>query len=150
MSQQLPVPLRNEPRERSLAIPGRQSSASSTLAQLAVSLAPQVLRTVEQVILKRNQQPARRQSTGGSQGHSVHLSEIEIDTSIPFVRRVTVRNATSWSTLPAPQTHPIEVSGRSRGRLIGISGAVVVLAAVMARKVIPTGRIIDIQGRQRD
>jgi hypothetical protein len=150
MSQQLPVPLRNQPREQSLAIPGQQSSTSSTLARLAISLAPQVLRTVEQVLLKRSQQPAPRQSTSGMHGHSVRLSEVEIDTSIPFIRRVTVRNATSWSTLPVPQPLPIEDSGRSRGRLIGISGAVIVLAAVMARKVIPTGRIIDIQGRQRD
>ena len=150
MSQQLPVPLRSQPRERSLAIPGQQSSTSTTLTRIAVALAPQALRAVEQVILKRNQQPAPRQSTSGLHGHSVHLSEVEIDTSIPFVRRVTVRNASSWSTLPVAQPLPVEDTGRSRGRLIGISGAVVLVAAVMARKMIPTGRIIDIQGRQRD
>jgi hypothetical protein len=150
MSQQLPVPLRNQPRERSLAIPGQQSSTSSTLARLAISLAPHVLRSAEQVILKRNQQPAPRQTASSMHGQSVRLSEVEIDTSIPFIRRVTVRSASSWSTLPTAPPLPIEDGGRSRGRLIGISGAVIVLAAVMARKVIPTGRIIDIQGRQRD
>lgn len=151
MSQQLPVPIRNQQPDRSIAVAGQQGSASSTLARMAIALAPDILRATERIVLKRDQPaPAPRQHQQAVHGQAFQVSEVEIDTSIPFVRRVTVRNAASWSTFAEPDPVPVVESKRSRGKLIGLSGAVALVAAVMVRKAIPGGKIIDVTGRQRD
>jgi hypothetical protein len=150
MSRQLPVPVRNESGGRSLVVPGQQPSTSSSLARMAISLAPDVLRAAERLIFKQSRQPVSRgEFSQGMHGHSVHLSEVEFDTSIPFVRKVTVRNASSWSTFPIA-IQPEPAPRRSRGRLIGVSSAIALVAALMLRRAIPGGRIIDVPGRQRD
>lgn len=148
MSQQLPVPVGNPSR---LALPAQSSTLSSSLARMAIALAPDILRATEQVLTDRNQ-PAvpARQPVQLFQSQAVQLSEVEINTSLPFVRRVTVRNATSWTTTPVFEPTPVVETRRSRGRWIGISGALALLAAVAVSKAIPaTGRIIDVPGRQR-
>lgn len=150
MSRQLPVPARNEGNERALAVRRQQGLASSPLARLAISLAPDLLRAAEQIIIKRAEQPSRQQTVHGMQGQSVQLSEVEIDTSIPFVRRVTLRSATSWSTFPTVEPETIHSGRLRKGSLIGMSGAAAVVAAVMVRRLMPGGRIIDVDGRQRE
>ena len=150
MSRQLPVPVSSQSRSNSLAPAGQSGSASSALARLAIAMAPEILKVAEHVVLKRDQpaRPAQRQSNG-MQGQSFQVSEVEIDTTNPFVRRVTVRNASSWATFPAEQVAvPVEAK-RSRGKLLGLSGAAALVAAVMVRKAIPTGRIIDVQGKEK-
>ena len=153
MSRQLPVPIQNKQESRSLAVPGQQTSTSSPLVRLAVALAPDILRAAEQVVLKRVAEPARKESAPVLHGQSMHLSEVEIDTSLPFVRRVTIRNASAWSTFPATP-EPVTPEGpsfmRKTGRFLGVSGAAALVTAVMVRRFMPGGRIIDVQGRQRD
>ncbi len=152
MSQQLPVPVRNQSRNTALAVPSTSGSVSSSIARLAISLAPDILRATEKVLLDRSRQevPPRQQEVQQRfHTHAVQLSEVEISTSLPFVRQVTVRNATSWTSLPVIEPEPVEPAKRSRGRLLGISGAVALVAAVMVRKAIPSGKVIDVPGRQR-
>lgn len=152
MSQQLPVPVRNQSRTTALAVPTESRSVSSSIARLAISLAPDILRATEKMLLDRTRQESSQRQQAAQQhfhSHSVQLSEVEINTSLPFVRRVTVRNATSWTSVPMIEPEPIEPAKRSRGRLLGISGAVALVAAVMVRKAIPTGKVIDVPGRQR-
>lgn len=151
MSRQLPVPIRNQQEPRAITTPGQGGSTSSALARMAIALAPDILRAAEQVMLKRSQ-PASitRQAPQAMHGQSFKISEVEIDTSIPFVRRVTVRNASSWSTFPAEEPVPVSEPRRSRGMMLGLSGAAALVAAVMVRRAMPSGRIIDVTGRQRD
>lgn len=152
MSQQLPVPVRNQSRNTALAVPSASGSVSSSIARLAISLAPDILRATEKVLLDRSRQEAAPHQQAAEQRfhtHAVQLSEVEINTSLPFVRQVTVRNATSWTSLPVIEPEPVEPAKRSRGRMIGISGAVALVAAVMVRKAIPSGKVIDVPGRQR-
>ena len=148
MSRQLPVPVRDQTQDRALS--AQQSSASSSLARLAISLAPDILRATERIVLKRDQPAARSQQRQGMHGHSIQMSEVDIDTTIPFVRRITVRNASSWSTFPLHQPEPIVESKHSNLKLLGLSSAAALIAAVMVRRAIPGGRVIDVQGRQRD
>lgn len=150
MSRQLPVPVSNQTRSDALASSGHTGSASSALVKLAIAMAPEILKVAEQVVLKRDQpsRPAQRQSQA-THGQSFQISEVEIDTSIPFVRRVTVRNASSWSTFPTEPEDFTSEARRSRGKLLGLSGAAALVAAVMVRKAIPTGRIIDVQGKEK-
>lgn len=152
MSRQLPVPFRNEPNGRSLAIPDGQSAASSPLVRLAIALTPDVLRAAERVVTRRGERPYPQQhSNQALPSRSIQLSEVEIDLATPFVRRVTIRNATAWSTFPV---EPIaNRSGlRRAGRMIGMSGALALVAGVMVRRMMPDGRekIIDISDARRD
>jgi hypothetical protein len=152
MSQQLPVPVRDQSRERALAVPAESRPVAASIARLAIALAPDVLRATERALLNRSrQEPAPRQEVSTQMHtHSVQLSEVQISTSLPFVRQVTVRNATSWTSFPAVEPEPeIEPAKRSRGRLLGISGAVALVAAVMVRRAMPSGKVIDVPGRQR-
>lgn len=150
MSRQLPVPARNEGNERALTVQRQQGIASSPLARLAISMAPDLLRAAEQIIVKRAERPSQQHPAHGMQGQSVQLSEVEIDTSIPFVRRVTLRSATSWTTFPAIEPEPAPTGRLRKGSLIGVSGAAAFVAAVMVRRLMPAGRIIDVTGRQRE
>ena len=149
MSRQLPVPFRNEPNGRSLAIPDGRSAANSPLVRLAVALTPDVLRAAERVVLRRgDRQYPLQHSNQVPPSRSIQLSEVEIDLTTPFVRRITVRNATAWSTFPV---EPVaNRSGlRRAGRVIGMSGALALVAGVMVRRMMPDAqdKIIDISSR---
>lgn len=152
MSRQLPVPFRNEPNGRSLAIPYGQGAASSPLVRLAVALTPDVLRAAERVVTRRAERQYPQQHAGQMPAsRSVQLSEVEIDLATPFVRRVTIRNATAWSTFPV-EVPPGRSGLRRVGRAIGMSGALALVAGVMVRRMMPDGRdkIIDISDARRD
>lgn len=150
MSRQLPVPFRNEPNGRSLTIPGGQSAANSPLVRLAVALTPDVLRAAERAVMRRGErQYPQQHSNQALPSRSIQLSEVEIDLTTPFVRRITVRNATAWSTFPV---EPVaNRSGlRRAGRVIGMSGALALVAGVMVRRMMPDAqdKIIDISSRR--
>jgi len=89
---------------------------------------------------------------------ALHLSEVEIDISMPFVRRITMRNMTAWQNGPAAQLpQPAEPSsGSSLGRKLGLIGVSSVLAlglGVLARRVGPfsgdDAAIIDVAGKPK-
>ncbi|CAN5564353.1 hypothetical protein BH24CHL1_BH24CHL1_16980 [soil metagenome] len=152
MSRQLPVPFRNEPDGRSLAIPDGQSVASSPLVRLAIALTPDVLRAAERVVLRHaGRQSAQQSATQTLPSRSIQLSEVEFDLATPFVRRITVRSATAWSTLPV-EAPPSRSGLRKVGRAIGMSGALALVAGVMVRRMMPDAqdKIIDISSGWRD
>lgn len=150
MSRQLPVPFRNEPNSRSLALPDGRSAASSPLVRLAIALTPDVLRAAERVVLRRGEpQYPQQRSKQVLPSRSIQLSEVEIDLATPFVRRITVRSATAWSTFPVGPV--ANRSGlRRAGRVLGMSGALALVAGVMVRRMMPGAqdKIIDISSRR--
>lgn len=145
MSRQLPAPFRNEQNNRSLVVPGGKDVAGSALVRLAVALTPDALRAAERLVARRAARQYPQQTVQSMPSRSVQLSEVEIDLEMPFVRRVIVRNATAWSTFPV-EVPPARSGLRRAGRLIGMSGALALVAGVMLRRMMPSGRgrIIDI------
>jgi hypothetical protein len=62
---------------------------------------------------------------------AIQYSEIEYNSRVPFVRKVTVRTATSWTTsAPALLPEAEEASGTllRRAGMLGVGGAVAVAA----------------------
>lgn len=152
MARQLPALPNSEPDSRALATPSqRQGIAHSPIARLAVALAPDVLRAAERVVLRRAERRSVPTSIPDQPAQSIQVSEVEINFDMPFVRRVVVRNASAWSTVPA-EPAPSRSSLRRAGRVIGMSGALALVAGVAVRRLGPAGRgrIIDIQSRRRD
>jgi hypothetical protein len=104
---------------------------SSPMGQAAIDLVPEVVRW-----LGRRPQDASRPvpylPRSGANG--VTVSEVEMDLRVPFVRRVVIRSASSWSI--APEILLAERKQR-RGRL-GVSllsiAALAVAGVVAARK----------------
>ena len=152
MSRQLPVPLRDEPNGRALAIPEQQRPESSPLVRLAVAVAPDVLRAAERLVTRRavDQQP--RQPAKSMPARGFQISEVEIDFDMPFVRRVVVRNANAWSSFPDEPVVQERSSLRRAGQVIGMSGALALVAGIVVRRMLPgeRGRVIDVEGRRRD
>jgi hypothetical protein len=104
--------------------PSRSSQTVNPLLRLALNLAPDIIRAVER---SRQQQDAiaptpivdRRRYTSG-----VRLSEVEVDTRVPFVRKVTVRRATAWSADLPEVAQPAPPQRRMRwAGLLGIGSA---------------------------
>lgn len=153
MSRQLPVPFRNEQHNRSLAVPGGKDSGNSPLVRLAIALTPDALRAAERLVTRRatRQYPQQEHTGRMTPSRSIQLSEVEIDLDMPFVRRIIVRNATAWSTFPAAAP-PARSGLRRAGRVIGMSGALALVAGVMLRRMLPDGRdkIIDIDTVRRN
>jgi hypothetical protein len=125
MSRQLPVPLRpgrTEPRvERPevIVLDSRSAGSRGTSAfgQLLLSLTPDLIRAVERGLAQRNESrsvaPAVQKDTRAHRG-GVQLSEVEYDTSVPFLRKVTVRKASAW-TSDLPFFEPVVESSSRRG-----------------------------------
>ena len=128
MSRQLPVPLRPGRTESRVERPevivldtrSGGSRGSSTLGRLLVSLTPDIVRAVERSLIQRSDmrsaaplvRPDARAYRGG-----IQISEVEYDTRLPFLRKVTVRKASAWtSDLPFVEPAP-EVSTRRGGKL---------------------------------
>lgn len=120
--------------------------AGASLAKLALRLAPDVLHAVERSLAERERraQPGLTMLPGGDRRRftsGVRLSEVEIDTAVPFVRRVVVRSATAWaSDLPF-----VEPAAPRRGRLrrAGAIGAGSMLAVGIAALGMLAGRATD-------
>ena len=145
MSRQLPVPLRpgrTEPRvERPEVIVVDPRSAgsrtSSAFGRLLLSLTPDLIRVVERSLAQRSDPrsvaPAVREDARAYRG-GVHLSEVEYDTRLPFLRKVTVRKASAWtSDLPFTEQSSVDTGRRSgKLRIAGILsvGGAFALAAV--------------------
>ena len=128
MSRQLPVPLRpgrSEPRvERPevIVLDSRSAGSRGTSAfgRLLLSLTPDLIRAVERSLAQRNESraatPVVRQDTRAYRG-GVQLSEVEYDTRLPFLRKVTVRKASAW-TSDLPFVDPVvEAPSRRGGKL---------------------------------
>lgn len=125
MSRQLPVPLRTgrtEPRvERPevIVLDARAggSRGTSAFGRLLLSLTPDLIRAVEHSLAQRNESrssaPAIRQDARAYRG-GVQLSEVEYDTSLPFLRKVTVRKASAWTT-DLPFVEPVSETPSRRG-----------------------------------
>lgn len=155
MARQLPVPTNN--RHSQLPVPSSQ--ATSALARAAIALAPDMLRLAERVAsqrlqAKREPEPVQQQAIR-QEAH--HLSEVEINFDVPFVRRIVMRSATSWISTP-PEPVVVVEEPRSTGRLrtvglLGASGAAAVAVGLLARKLDVLangkGRVIDVPSRPR-
>jgi hypothetical protein len=151
MSRQLPVPLRpgrSEPRaERPevIVLESRSNAArgSSAFGKLLLSLTPDLIRVVEQSLAQRSEREKRSasqitplvQQDMRTYRGGIQLSEVEYDTSLPFLRKVTVRKASAW-TSDSPFVAPVaEPAPRGRGgslRWAGLAsvGGAVALAAL--------------------
>lgn len=133
----------------------------STLARLAIAAAPEILRVAEHLANQRSQQrkteavhpPARAVE-------SIQLSEVVIDLTVPFVRKITMRNASAWSVAPHAVPSLVTVvrpdkrgTRMKRVGLVGISGAAALAAGLIAhyadQRIGGRGRIIDVTGRRR-
>lgn len=128
MSRQLPVPVRpgrSEPRAdrpEVIVVDSHSTGSRGTAAfgRLLVSLTPDLIRVVERSLAQRNEArpaaPVARVDTRAYRG-GVQLSEVEYDTWLPFLRKVTVRKASAWtSDLPFVESM-IEAPARRGGKL---------------------------------
>ena len=154
MARQLPALVSDS---RSL---NRIGAPTSTVSRMLATVAPDVIRAAERIATQRLQ--AREQSRPQAQmpdhTEAIHLSELEIDVSMPFVRRITMRNMTAWQNGPAPQTPQPELAepsshlGRKIG-FLGVSSALVLGLGLLARRVGPFSgagaSIIDVAGKPK-
>jgi len=153
MARQLPALV---PGQRSLS---RVGDSHSTVGRVVAAVAPDVIRAAERIATQRLQRRERGHSSVAMLEHTeaIHLSEVEIDVSMPFVRRITMRNMTAWQNGPAQQLPAQESrSGIGLGRKVGLIGASSVLAlclGVLARRVGPFSgqddNIIDVSGKAK-
>lgn len=111
-----------------LAPMSEPAGRAKPLLQLAVQMAPDVLRALERSRPRASQvasiAPAPRNLI-----HGMSMSEVELDIRFPLVRRVVVRRATTWAAdlpvvAPAPKRD-------SRLRRVGILGAGAFVAATI-------------------
>ncbi|CAN5778542.1 hypothetical protein BH23CHL2_BH23CHL2_05070 [soil metagenome] len=154
MARQLPAVISGQ---RSLShIEGSPSTVSRALA----SIAPDIIRAAGRIANQRLQSRGHAHSRPDMSDHTkaVHLSEIEIDVAMPFVRRITMRNLTAWQNAPMHQIEnpKPEKSGIGLGRKVGLLGASSVLAlclGVLARRIGPFSNpresIIDVVGKPK-
>ena len=127
---------------------------------MLAAVAPDVIRAAERIATQRLQARDWAPAVSAMPNHTeaVHLSEVEVDISVPFVRRITMRKMTAWQNGPAEQVViPAPKRSRSRiGRKIGLIGASSLLAlgvGILARRVgplsSPVDTIIDVAGRPK-
>lgn len=102
----------------------QESRGSNSFARLLVSLTPDLIRVVERSLAERNQArpmtPTVRPDTRAYRG-GVELSEIEYDMRLPFLRKVTVRKASAW-TSDLPFIEPLSETSTSRGGKLRTAG----------------------------
>jgi hypothetical protein len=154
MSRQLPVLI---PDRRPAA---RAVETPSTVARVIAAVAPDVIRLAERAATQRLAQRQRLHEPAArmpDHTEAIHVSEVEIDVAMPFVRRITMRNMTAWQNGPAPVevVLPERRSGSKLGKagLLGASGVIALVAGLMVRRVGPFAAnrksIIDVSGRTR-
>ena len=124
-------------------------SSQRSLSRAAERIATQRLQARDQT---------RTQAQMPDHTEAIHLSEVEIDVSVPFVRRITMRNMTAWQNGPLqPIEQPAERAQSSRlGRKLGLLGVSSMLAlglGLLARRVGPLSghgaSIIDVAGKPK-
>lgn len=127
VSNRLPAPLRTRAVARPEVVvlePQRSPQAVNPLIRLALSLAPDIIRAVERNRERREGVVTPLATDRRRFASGVQFSEVEVDTRVPFVRKVTVRKATAWSTdlpdIPRPAPRPRRLR---RASLLGISSA---------------------------
>ncbi|MDI3342056.1 MAG: hypothetical protein QJR03_16160 [Sphaerobacter sp.] len=110
----------------------------SPLGQAAADVAPDLLRLAGRAVAsERQRQAAPDHPPAGATG--VNVSEVEIDVSAPFVRRVVVRSASAWSVppellQPAPRRRRTGRLGLGAASLAGLA----MLGLVVSRR-LPLG-----------
>lgn len=130
------------------------------MSRVLASVAPDVIRAAERIATQRLQARNQAQAQPQLPDHTeaLHLSEVEIDISVPFVRRITMRNVTAWQNGPAPQIEQPEsrASGTGIGRklgYLGVSSALALGLGLLARRVGPLSghdaSIIDVTGKPK-
>ena len=132
MSKQVPVPLgagrRDRPEVIVLDAPRSSPDTANPLLRLALGLTPDVLRLIERSANRRSPvvtrqpelllRPERRRFIS-----RVQHSEVEVDTWVPFVRKVTVRRSSAWaSDLPVMEPAVAPEPRRRRVRAVGLMG----------------------------
>lgn len=138
----------NLPAMRSSNLPDQLSrgSENSRLSGLSTWLGSPIGRAVAQALpdvlrmANRNRLPEQRPlvsqilpSSDGASGMT--LSEVEVDIDVPFVRRVTIRSASSWSIAPDVLKAYHRQERQSRWKLRALAaGAIGVASVVLARK----------------
>ncbi|MEZ4524066.1 MAG: hypothetical protein R3A46_20905 [Thermomicrobiales bacterium] len=154
MARQLPAII---PSQRSLS---RVEGTTSTVSRVLAAVAPDLIRAAERLATnrKRTREQAITNQPLPEHTEAIHVSEVEIDIAMPFVRKVTMRNMTAWQNGPAvaPQEAKSSRSGLGIGRKIGLIGASSVIAlclGVIARRISPfsdqDGRVIDVVGKPK-
>jgi hypothetical protein len=140
MSRNLPVPLPPERPEvvvldppGAVATPGPRPLGA--LARLALHLTPDVIQALERSLAQRRPEAPRAAAVAQPDlrvvTDAIQYSEIEYDTRVPLMRKVTVRTATSWTTsAPAlvPRADDLGGSRLRRAGAVGIGGAVALAA----------------------
>ncbi|HLT20431.1 MAG TPA: hypothetical protein VKZ96_13300 [Thermomicrobiales bacterium] len=138
----------------------RVADSPSTVARVVAAVAPDVIRLAERAATERLARGRRKPEppAGANYTEAIHLSEVEIDIAMPFVRRITMRNLTAWQNSPV-EVAPVEpAEQRSGGKLrkaglLGASGMIALAAGMMMRRIGPfaSGRqtIIDVPGRAK-
>lgn len=161
------TPAQLPPGELALSQPNAASAQPSTLTRLAIAAAPELLRAAERLANQRTYQRAQQRrvepvaASFPPRVESMQLSEVQIDFSVPFVRKITMRNASAWSVVPlaAVAQAVVEAEVEKRGgrlrkaSLVGIGGAAALAAGLLAhyadQRIGGRGRIIDVPGRKR-
>lgn len=114
---------------------GLRDWISSPLGRAAAQALPDVLR-----MANRNREPQQQSlvsqimpSSDGASG--VTLSEVDVDVDIPFVRRLTIRSASSWSISPQILLAKQREKRRTRWKLRALAaGMVGVAGVILARR----------------
>ena len=161
MPKDLPVPIGGSKKSLSLPTP----TSNSAVTRVAAAMAPELIRVAERVATQQLQQRNQRREIEAKQvnpAEAMHMSEVEIDFSLPFVRKLTMRKATAWTTTPsqAPVTLIQQApskpgKGSRRLRQVGMIsfGIMALTAGLLARRINPLGlgrkRIIDVTGKTR-
>lgn len=153
MARQLPARLHDN---RSLALP---ESSGTAISRLASAVAPDLIRIAERWASERVRQRDVREHVPqhATSGEAMFMSEVEVDVSAPFIRKVTMRRVAAWQTTPVtvdPPARDRRDGVMRRVGLIGATGLVAVAAGLLAKRAVTfsNGRptIIDVPGRQRD
>jgi hypothetical protein len=120
---------------RSSRFSGLSSWIGSPVGRAVAQVLPDVIR-----MANRPRQPESRPlvsqilpSSDGASGMT--LSEVELDIDVPFIRRMTIRSASSWSVAPQVILAEQRQQRRSRWKLRALAaGALGVASVVLARK----------------
>jgi len=134
MQQRLPAPLGSGRAERPevVVLPAKAESSprGNALLQLALQLAPDVLRTLERSRSRNVRQVAPTIVEPRNIVRGLNMSEVELDVRIPLVRNITVRRATAWAA-DIPTIAPAAPRRSGRLRRVGILGAGACVAATI-------------------
>lgn len=141
MSDNLPVPRSRELPDQITSYTQNGKGASlrdwigSPLGRAAAQALPDIVR-----MANRSRQPEQQSlvsqimpSSDGASG--VTLSEMDVDVDIPFVRRLTIRSASSWSIAPEVILAEQRQKQRNRWKLRALAAGVVGVAGmILARR----------------